>query len=345
MRNLFLAVACLTLSASVTTAQTVIVQGQAPAAPWGQKVFFGVTGHDFGTVPYGAQLKHRFKMRNIYAVPLELTQIRPSCGCLSFTPSAKTLGPKEEGYIDIIMDGRRFKGPKLVHLYVTFGPQFVSTADLAITANTRTDVVFNPGEVDFGIVSQGQAISQNIDVEYAGALNWQILEVVKSADAPFTVVPQELYRKNSGFIRQTITVGYRLQVTLKESAPPGPFRQDLMLKTNDPSSPIFTVVVEGNIQGSLTVAPAVVSLGNIKVGTVRSQKVSIRGSRSFRVTGVEGGGTTITAALPAEASTSHVVMLQCRPDQVGEWRKQLTIRTDLDGGATATVTVEASVQP
>jgi hypothetical protein len=344
-----LALACLTLAVGPAKTQTVVIQGQNPATPWGQKIFFGVTGHDFGTVPYGAQLKHRFKIKNIYAVPLDITSIRPSCACLSSKPGKDdvpvTLGPKEERYIDIVVDARRFKGPKTVSLNVTFGPQFVSTATLVITANARTDVVFNPGEVDFGSVSQGRAITQVIDVEYAGALDWRILEIVKSADAPFSVEPRELYRKGSGFIRQTITVGYRIQVTLKETAPAGPFHQELILKTNDPSSPVLPVEVEGNVQAALSVAPSVVSLGNVKVGNTKTQKVSIRGNRPFRILDIEGGGDGVTAQLPAGAAQAHVLTLTCRPDQVGEWRKQLTIHTDLDGGTTATVTVEGTVQP
>jgi hypothetical protein len=343
MRNAVVTLAFLILATGTARAQTITTP--APASPWAQKIFMGVPGHDFGTVPKGAQLKHRFKMRNLYAVPLEFTQIRPSCGCLSYTPSTRSLKPQEEGYIDIVMDARRFTGPKTVYLYVTVGPQFVSTATLVITANARADVVFNPGEVDFGVISQGQTLTQTIDVEYAGALDWRIMEIVKSADAPFSVQPQELYRKGSGFIRQTITVGYRIAVTLKANAPAGPFRQELMLKTNDPASPVLPVVVEGNVQAALSVAPNVVSLGAVKTGTSVTRKVSVRGNRPFRILGIDGGGTAVTAELPAATATSHVLTLQCRPDAAGEWHKQLTIRTDLDGGATATVSIDATVGP
>jgi hypothetical protein len=342
MRNVVLALVC-SLTAAPAWAQT-----PAQPLPWAQKLLFGVTSHDFGTVPHGAQLKHRFKMKNLYAVPLNITELRATCGCLIPTPSTRSLKPHEEGFIDIIMDARKFKGSKLVRLIVGFGSpagDFASTASINVTANARTDVVFNPGQVDFGVVAQGQSVVSAIDVEYAGNLEWRILEIVKNADAPFTVEPRETYRRTSGVFNKTNTVGYQIAVTLKPTAPPGPFRQELILKTNDTVSPVLTVTVEGNVQAALSVVPPVVTLGTVKTGSATTQRVLVRGNRPFRIVGIDGGGTAVTATLPAGAANSHFLTLQCRPDQAGEWRKQLTIRTDLDGGATAAVTVEATVQP
>ena len=63
-------------------------------------------------------------MTNIYAVPLEITNIRVSCGCLTATPVPKVLQPREAGYIEVTMDARRFNGPKTVTVHVTVGPTF-----------------------------------------------------------------------------------------------------------------------------------------------------------------------------------------------------------------------------
>jgi hypothetical protein len=347
MKHVVLMMALLALTAGLVLAQQ-IVPAPAPAAPWAQKLFFGVASHDFGTVPYGAQLKHRFKMKNIYDVPLAITNIRASCGCLTYTlshPVGTALKPNEEGWVDINMNARKFRGPKAVTLYVTVGGgQFGSTAAIVVTANAREDVMFNPGEVDFGIVRQGQSITQTADVEYTGNLDWRIVQIVKNADAPFTVEPSELYRRTEGVIRRVNKVGYRIAITLKPSAPPGPFRQELTLKTNDFNAPLV-LVVEGNIQASLSVAPRVVNLGTVKKNTETTQRVQVRGDRPFRITAIEGGGPEISAELPASASDSHILTLKCRPGQPGDWHKQLTIRTDLDGGSSATVTVEAKVEP
>src|SRR5687768_9577251 len=108
----FLPVALLVLAAATPSVH-------AQSTPWAQKIFVGVTSHDFGNCPHGAHLKHRLPIKNIYAVPLEITEFRASCGCLSWVPSSKVLKPKEEGYIEIVMDASKFKGPKTVQLFVT----------------------------------------------------------------------------------------------------------------------------------------------------------------------------------------------------------------------------------
>jgi hypothetical protein len=352
MKNVVLIAAVSSLASGLALGQELapLTPGTPPAAtlPWAHKLFFGATGHDFGTVPYGAQLKHRFKMKNIYDVPLQITELRRTCSCLSATAShfRKPLQPNEEGWVDVLMDARRFKGPKTITLYVTVeGDQYASTAALVISANARPDVVFNPGQIDFGIVRAGQALTQTLDVEYAGPLDWRILQIVKSAEAPFTVEPSELYRHTEGIILNRINkVGYRLAVTLKPDAPPGPFREELLLRTNDPGAPALSVVVEGNIQSPLRVAPSVLQLGTIKVGQTVTRRVQVRGDRPFKVVAVEGS-RAVTAELPTAAAETHILTLQCRPSQPGDWRQPIVLRTDLDGGATVTVTLEARVEP
>jgi hypothetical protein len=304
---------------------------------WAQKLFAGPASHDFGTCPHGAKLKHRFPMKNIYAVPLQITDLRTSCRCLTATASKGTLKPQEEGYIDILMDAATFKGPKTITVYVTVGPEFVSTAALVISANARSDVTFNPGELDFGLVPTGQTPTRVIDVEYAGVLDWQVVEVVKNKNAPFDVSIRETYRQTGRLLRNG-KVGYQMLVTLKPGAASGPFRQEIPLKTNDPQSPVLTVEVSGNVQASLAVLPSSVNFGALKLGQSESRKVIVRGSRAFRIASVEGAGGGVTTDLPQSVSASHVIEVRCQPTKAGRFERQLRIRTDQ--GETVTLTVQ-----
>jgi hypothetical protein len=250
----------------------------APAAPqteWANKLF-EETSKDFGTCPRGAQLKHSFKITNIYKVPLEFTDVKVGCGCVTYTLSQKVLQPNEVGYLHINMDATRFSGHKSVNVQVRVGPQYVSTATITVQAVARQDVAFNPASVNFGVVARGQTPVQPIEVEYAGNLDWRISEIVKNANAPFQVTAEEMYRQPPVPGRvfkpaQPGRVGYRINVTLKADAPPGAFKQELILKTNDPSSPVFSVAVDGKVQASLEVAPQLVNMGTLKVGDKTTQ--------------------------------------------------------------------------
>jgi hypothetical protein len=317
-----------------------LVAGSSPAAPaqttaWADKMFKGTTSHDFGTVPRGAQLTHRFPMTNIYAVDLQIVNVRSSCGCATVTPGTRLLKSKQSSYIEVLMDARKFTGQKTISIYVTVGPEYTSTATLKVSAYSRADVVFNPGEINFGVVPGGKKVTQAIDVEYAGALPWQITAAV-TGKSPLAVKISELYRRPG-------QVGYRLFVTLKANAAVGPLKHDLQLKTNDKVSPLLHVLVEGTVQAALTVAPAVVAMDNMVVGDVKTQRVIVRGNKPFRIRTVEGLGDGLTATLPENPAPVHYLSIKYQPAKAGRLNKVLTIKTDLNGGSAATFTVEAKV--
>jgi hypothetical protein len=309
----------------------------AQGTSWADKMFKGTTNHDFGGVPRGAQLYHRFPMTNIWAVPIEIMNVRVSCGCVTATPTSQVLKPKETGYLDVLMDGRRFTGPKVVSIYLLVGPQYISTATLRVSAVSRADVVFNPGQVNFGVVPRGQTPVQTIDVEYAGELDWRVSEVLKNG-APLDVALEELYRRPG-------QVGYRVTVKLKADAPPGLVKQELLLKTNDPASPLVPVLVEATLQASLTIVPGTVSLGTLKVGEETTKKVFVRAGKPFKIMAVEGTGDGLEAELPTAAASAQLITLKYHATQAGTIQRQLTIRTDLEQGTTGTVKVEATVNP
>src|ERR1043165_9071549 len=184
---------------SLATAQT---------GAWADKLFGGTTAHDFGVTPRGSQLKYAFKMTNIYKVPLDITNVRVSCGCVKADPSTMTIGPNETAQLNITMDARMFSGPKTVNVYVTVGPKYVSTATLTISANARGDVMFSPNEIDFGTIQLNQSkASKSIDVEYTGTLvDWRVTEIQKHGSAPFELKVEELPKGPKGIIRR----GYRI---------------------------------------------------------------------------------------------------------------------------------------
>lgn len=330
MRNAVLVLALLALLARPAQAQE----------RWAEKMFKDgdklVTSHDFGTVARGAQLFHRFPITNIYAVRMEITNVRTSCTCGKVTPSARVLEPRETGYIEVMMDARLFTGPKTITVYVTVGPQYTSTAELKVTANSRADVVFNPGEINFGSVTQGQARTEKIDVEYAGTLDWKATEVATNG-APLEVKLEEWYRRPG-------QVGYKVHATLKADAPTGTFKWELHLKTNDPASPLVPVLVEATVQAPLEVSPAKVTGGTIKVGDEVTRRVLLKGNKPFRIVSVEGGGDGVTVEHPSGAAALHTLTIKWKATKAGEVRRQLQIKTDLQE-APVTVTIEGNVAP
>ena len=307
----------------------------APAQNWAEKMFADGVNQDFGVVPHGAQLFHRFTITNIYAVRMEITSITPGCGCVTATASKRVLDPRESATLDVSMDARRFTGPKAVIVRVTVGPEFTSSADLKVSAVSRADVVFNPGDVEFGAVDHGQAVVQTVDVEYAGPLDWRVTEVVVGKDQPFEATSTE-------FKRQPGKVGYQIKVTLKADAPPGPLRETVYLKTNDPTSPMLAVLVTGEVQAQLSVSPTKLNLGGVHVGETVVKKVVLRSGKTFRVLSVDGVGDGVALdSEPGPAATVQTLTFKCQFSTAGDFKRDLKIKTDIQDDP-VTVTVEGA---
>ena len=334
---------------NLALALLIVVIGLSPAwadPPWANKLLKLVnketkeyeTTHDFGNVPRGTQLHYTFELFNPYEVPLEISA-RSGCGCLTVVQTNQTIQKQQKGILEINMDARRFTGPKTVSIQITAAaPQFFSSTALQVSANSRADVVLNPGEISLGVVPQGQkSTPQVIDVEYAGALDWRVTDLVKQS-APLDATYKELYRKPG-------QVGYRVSVAVKADAPPGSIKHELFLKTNDPESPLVPILVEGTVQASLSVAPNPVPLGALKVGDSITKMVVVRGNRPFLVVSVEGQGEGLVAELPAVAKEVQVIRVKFQPGRAGDLHRQLRIKTDLNDQPAVTLNVDGSVSP
>lgn len=295
------------------------------------------SGHDFGNVPRGAVLQHRFPIKNIFSVPLQISA-DVSCGCVSATPNPRVLQPHETGYLDITMDTMRFSGAKTVSVQMKVQhPQYWSAAILQIQGFCRQDMTLEPGTVAFGVVPQGQSATKEVLVRYAGGQNWVITGPSQNESAPFVVKFQEAYRQ-PGY------VGYRVQLALKPDAPAGTFKGDLQLATNDAQSPLLPIPYEVTVQPSLAVMPDHSRLGTVKIGDTQTRKLLVRASKPFKILSIEGQGDGLTIDAPTAALPVQSLTLKFTPGQQGPFEKTIRIKTDLDGGATVTAKVEAKVE-
>jgi hypothetical protein len=320
-------------------------------APWANKFFLPdiatnreqpappVIVHNFGDVPHGTLCVHRFTITNVYDVPMQITDVRMTCQCLNFVPMTRVLQPNETADFVITMNAAKFVGFNTQTFYVTFGPKYVSTAVIRVQANSNTEVTVTPGAVTFGTIPQGTRTGQSVSVRYSGGgKNWKLTEVV-SPSPGLDVQLTEVGR--GGPLRGGAE--YRVDVNLKPTTPPGPISEQITLRTNDPANPLVQVTVTGTIVAPLELAPGRVVMSGIPLGQSGTQRVLIRAAKPFRVLGVDGAGNGLTAELPPSAAPLpvQVVTVKYEPRVPGVLTGELRIRTDLDGGATAVLPVEA----
>jgi hypothetical protein len=73
-------------------------------------IYFPETQHDFGVVNEGKVVDHTFKFLNQGKSPLEISDIKTSCGCTAALVSSKRIEPGTEGTIRVELDTKNRNG-------------------------------------------------------------------------------------------------------------------------------------------------------------------------------------------------------------------------------------------
>lgn len=306
------------------------------AQEWATKMF-KATSHDFGSVARGARAEFSFEFENLYEEPLHVASVRSSCGCTTPTVTRRDLKTFEKSQIIAKYNTRSFLGAKSATVTVVFDKPYYAEVQLNIQGYIRSDVVFDPGEVNFGEVDQFTPSEKKLTVSYAGRSDWKITDV-RSANEHFEVELSETARGNG-------RVAYNMLVRLTPGSPSGFFQDQLSIITDDGGSKTIPVLVQGSVLSPLTVAPASLLLGNLEAGQVVKKQLIVRGKRPFKIVGIDCNDGCFSFASPSDESKQfHVIPITFTADAAGQVSERITIQTDLGGGATASCTATASIR-
>ena len=310
------------------------------AAAWADSAWalkmFEVSTHDFGTVARGSKAVCSFRVKNIYKETVHIASVRSSCNCTAPTISKDTLATYETGEIIAQFNTRSFLGHKNATLTVVFDQPTHAEVQLRVEGVIRSDVVFNPGAVQFGSIEQGAIAEQRVSVAHAGREDWAIVDV-QSTNDQFEVEMEEL---SCGGGR----TNYELLVRLKNDTPAGYLNDELILVTNDASAPRIPLGIEGRVNSDLTVTPSSLFLGEIAPGQKVSKKLVVRSKQPFKILKLECANKGFEFEASEEAKAVHLVTVTFLPDVTGKVEEKIQILTDRGAGVTAALTAHATVQ-
>ena len=293
----------------------------AHSQEWAEKMF-STLRHDFGVVARGADVRYQIIVTNRYVETVHISDVRTTCGCTAATPNRDTLASRETAVIEVTMDTRKFQRQKDSNLIVTFDQPFHAEVKIPIAAYIRTDVVLEPGAVDFGAVARGSSPSRTVSVAYAGRNDWQ-LRGVQSRNPQLEAKVVEKSRGNG-------RVNYELLVTLRPDVALGAFREQLTLITDDANNPQIPLLVSGKVEAEYTVTPEVVSFGRLVPGQKKTLNVVLRSKKPFGIGKIECGSDTTGAfevpTFGTETKAVHVVPLTFSPPaQPGKMQEEFTV--------------------
>lgn len=277
-----------------------------------------ITKHDFGVVARGADVRHRFPIKNKYKQEIHISNVRTTCGCSAATPSKTTLASGETIYVEVTMNTRRFSRRKDSNLIVTFDRPSYAEVRIPITAYIRTDVVLTPGAANFGAVDHGAGSKRSIDIAYAGRADWKIRDV--KIGSKFLAKEIVETRRAGG------QVNYRLTLTLDPKAPVGSIREQIVLVTDDANSPFIPILVQARVEADVTVT--VSPLGTMTAGSKKTFNVVVRGKKAFAIDKIESknAGDRFKIRLSKRTSRVHVLPISFTPPNTpGAFKEEFTI--------------------
>lgn len=302
---------------------TILVGSPAAAQQWAEKMFETNT-HDFGSIAREAKAEFEFTLTNIYVEDVHIANVRSSCGCTIVSIKQPTLKTYEKGAIVAEINSRAFIGRKGATITVTIDKPFHAEVQLHSRVYIRSDVVFNPGSVDLGTVDQGQPVDREVDVNYAGRGDWQIV-AVKSANPHISGELVQTQRANG-------MVGYKLKVHLDEKAPPGYLHDHVVLVTDDHQSTEIPLAIEGLIQPSITVSPTSLFMGVVHPGDKVTKQLVIQAKKPFRILSIscDDKSFQFDTSRDTTAKALHLVPVTfVAGKEAGKVLKTIRIETDL----------------
>ena len=113
---------------------------------------------NFGSIPKGSIVSHSYQIKNIGEDTLQITNVKPTCGCTMAPLSSNFIAPGEEADLTANFNSEKFNGRvnKQINIDSTDPIKpYLKVIFTAIINNPLLTVTPDPAEIDFGTVKQG----------------------------------------------------------------------------------------------------------------------------------------------------------------------------------------------
>jgi len=237
-------------------------QAAAQKAPEGPRPVIDITEKikDFGTVAKGEKLRAVFEVRNTGNAPLEVTQVRPTCGC-TVASFDHTIPPGGTGKITAEVDTTGFSGPVSKAVLVFSNDPATPQVNVVIKADVRAFIEVLPRPlVIFRNVLQGEPATEKLVLLAADGSDFKV-EGAESSGGPYQLTYKQMEEKER--VPERKGSQWELTVTVPANAPEGMLNHKLVVKTNAPKAREVTINVTGAVRPVVQVIPAQVNFGTV----------------------------------------------------------------------------------
>jgi hypothetical protein len=316
--------AILALCAVMLAATTLLAQSSKPKAVPVEPI------KDFGVVPKGEKVVHDFMIRNEGDLPLEITEVRPACGC-TVVDYDKTIAPGKTGKVHAEVDTSTFNGAVAKSVAVFTNDTDHAMIELTVRAKVEPYISVRPGYARY-IVVQQEAQAGTI-TQTLWAPDGTPFDVV-SVESPFPFLKTS-FREAKPEERIPDIQGKQWRVDMmlaNDDAPIGPLADHVRVVTTHPKQKIVAIPVSGFVRPVLAVTPPSADFGTVELREPLNKTLNVRNfaTEPIKVTGVESSLPGLKTKIePLQEGREYLVRVTFAPDMAkGPFDGKLTIRTD-----------------
>jgi hypothetical protein len=214
------------------------------------RIEFDTLVFDFGRIAAGEIVRHDFVFTNTGSAALEITSVRPSCGCTTAGAWTTHAEPGKTGTIPLSFNSSHFNGPIAKTATVTCNDPAHQQIVLQLRATIWRPIELNPSTAVLNLVEGAES---NTPV---------LVKIVSNLPEPVTL--SDPVSSNPGFsaVLKTIQPGKEFQVTITAIPPlhPPSITANIVLKTSSTNAPLIDIPVFASVQLAWVVIPSEITL-------------------------------------------------------------------------------------
>lgn len=295
---------------------------QLGAAP---RITFDKTSHEFGTRRSSETVRANFMIANRGDEPLEITEIRASCGCTTAKLETRTIDPGDSVPLIVNFSLRGRSGPQHKTVKIHSNDPDARVSRLALKATVEEAPSWTPSSVNFGRVDADETLSRNVAL--SGFRKRPEIRGVQVDSEAFDA----RWESDS-------SSGGHLVVRTRPPLSPGSHRAKIKVQTDHPDYPRMTLPVFAYVPQPVRVVPSTLLLRE-SADRRDTATISLLGAvDSFQVKRI-GHPPDMKAEARKQAANRWTVKLSGLKEASGLAGREIHIETNIAGQETVVVPI------
>lgn len=202
--------------------------------------------HDFGTTWLGEPLAHTFIIRNEGNAVLEITNVRPSCGCTKAGPMPDKIAPGASGEFPFTLASSKLHGKYSKDIQIQTNDPNNSMFKLTLAGECKRYVELQPANINFG-----QIADPTVEQE-------KVIKITNNTETPLTLTlgePSPTSKFRYELVETTPGKEFDLKVITSVPIAAGRHKEVVDLNTNIEAQKKVTVNILAQVLERLDVFP------------------------------------------------------------------------------------------